>query len=117
MCVGTPRTASPVNGSSSLSLSASLRVTSATISGLSSCPSWIVAEAHARRADLYLLGDTDIPWVADPVRDRPQARDQLHNDFRTALKEFDVRVCQVRGLKERRLSAALKCIESQETWG
>lgn len=82
-----------------------------------SCPSWIVAEAHARRADLYLLGDTDIPWVADPVRDRPQARDQLHNDFRTALKEFDVRVCQVRGLKERRLTAALKCIESQETWG
>ena len=82
-----------------------------------SCPSWIVAEAQARRAELYLLGDTDIPWVPDAVRDRPLSRDELHNDFRNALKEFDVRVCQVRGLKERRLTAALKCIESQETWG
>ena len=30
-----------------------------------SCPSWIETEARARRGDLYLLCDIDVPWMAD----------------------------------------------------
>src|SRR5215469_3220900 len=33
------------------------------------CPSWIHLEAQGRAGDLYLLLATDIPWVADGVRD------------------------------------------------
>src|SRR5688500_11560858 len=66
-----------------------------------SCPAWIEAEARARRGDLYLLADVDLPWQPDTVRDRPHARDQLHAEFRAALTEFGVESCVVRGTEAR----------------
>ncbi|HEX2836136.1 MAG TPA: ATP-binding protein [Thermoanaerobaculia bacterium] len=56
------------------------------------CPQWIEEEARARRADLYLLLDTDLPWQADPARDAGgDAREDLFDAFRAALDEFEVR--------------------------
>jgi NadR type nicotinamide-nucleotide adenylyltransferase len=78
-----------------------------------SCPAWIEAEARARLADLYLVADVDLDWQPDEVRDRPQARDQLHAEFRAALLEFNARTCHVRGAGEHRLASALNCIASQ----
>jgi nicotinamide riboside kinase len=75
-----------------------------------SCPPWIVAEARARRADLYLLCDIDVPWEGDGVRDRPLAREAIHELFRSALLEFGARPCVVRGLGPGRLAAALACV-------
>lgn len=55
------------------------------------CPRWIEDEARARRADLYLLLDTDIAWHADPARDAGgDAREDLFDAFRAALDEFEV---------------------------
>lgn len=82
-----------------------------------SCPLWIVAEAHARRADLYLLAEIDTPWAPDGIRDRPEQREELDKAFRESLSEFKTSSCHVRGLGEHRLASALKCIETQETWG
>ena len=57
-----------------------------------SCPSWIEEEARRRRADLYLLLDTDVAWQPDPARDNtPEAREDLFDAFRAALDEFDTR--------------------------
>jgi nicotinamide riboside kinase len=58
-----------------------------------SCPEWIEREARARRADLYLLLDTDLAWKADPARDAatPEMREDLFDAFRAALDEFDCR--------------------------
>lgn len=58
-----------------------------------SCPSWIEEEARRRRADLYLLLDTDLPWTADSVRDAGGAddREDLFDAFRRALDEFETR--------------------------
>lgn len=75
-----------------------------------SCPAWIEAEARARRGDLYLLADIDLPWQPDAVRDRPRARDQLHNEFRSTLAEFNAEVCAVRGSGHQRLQNALDCL-------
>ena len=75
-----------------------------------SCPAWIEAEARARRGDLYLLADIDLPWQPDPVRDRPRARDQLHAEFGSTLAEFRAEVCLVRGTGALRLSAAVACM-------
>lgn len=75
-----------------------------------SCPAWIEAEAHARRGDLYLLADVDLPWQPDAVRDRPRARDQLHAEFRSALSEFKAESCEVRGIGDVRLQAAIDCL-------
>jgi NadR type nicotinamide-nucleotide adenylyltransferase len=54
-------------------------------------PEWIEREAKARRADLYLLLDTDLPWKADAARDAadPGVREDLFDAFRGALEELE----------------------------
>jgi NadR type nicotinamide-nucleotide adenylyltransferase len=76
------------------------------------CPPWIVAEARARHADLYLLCDIDVPWEGDSVRDRPLAREELHELFRSTLVEFGARPCVVHGLGPERMVSAFACIAS-----
>ncbi len=57
-----------------------------------SCPQWIVDEARRRRADRYLLLDTDVEWKPDPARDAGgDAREDLFDAFRAALDELDTR--------------------------
>lgn len=69
------------------------------------CPMWIEEEARSRRADLYLLLDTDVPWYPDPARDSGgDAREDLFDAFRAALDEFDTRWEIVSGDWEERWS-------------
>ncbi|HVG23121.1 MAG TPA: ATP-binding protein [Thermoanaerobaculia bacterium] len=57
-----------------------------------SCPAWIEEEARRRKADLYLLLDTDVPWQEEAARDAGgDAREDLFDAFRAALDEFDTR--------------------------
>jgi NadR type nicotinamide-nucleotide adenylyltransferase len=48
------------------------------------CPEWIERAADARRADLYLLMDTDVPWQVDAARD--SSRPHTLNAFRAVLE-------------------------------
>lgn len=50
------------------------------------CPEWIERVAAARKADLYLLLDAEVPWQDDPVRDA--ARPRTFDAFRTVLDEL-----------------------------
>ena len=76
------------------------------------CPGWIVDEARKRKANLYLLMDTDVPWVPDPARDSPgDAREDLFDRFRAALDEFDTRWVIISGDWEERFRAAVALIE------
>jgi len=71
------------------------------------CPDWIVDEARARRADLYLLMDTDVPWVADAARDAGgEARHDLFDAFRRALGDFETRWVIISGSWDERFHAA-----------
>ncbi len=75
------------------------------------CASWIEAEAHRRRADLYLLMDTDLCWIADTVRDTgDDSREDLFEAFRAALDEFETRWVIVSGEGEERWLAILAAI-------
>ncbi len=56
------------------------------------CPPWILDEARARLADLYLLCEPDLPWEADGIRDSPTERLQLHSAFRDRLRSWGARV-------------------------
>jgi NadR type nicotinamide-nucleotide adenylyltransferase len=57
-----------------------------------SCPKWIEDEARRRRADFYILLDTDVPWHPDPARDAGgDTREDLFDAFRAALDEFETR--------------------------
>lgn len=56
------------------------------------CPSWIEEEARRRRADLYLLMDTDVAWKPDSARDAGgEDREDLFDAFRAALDEFETK--------------------------
>jgi nicotinamide riboside kinase len=56
-------------------------------------PSSIEKAERARRADLYLLCDVDVPWVPDGVRDRAA----MFERFRRALALRRANVVVVRG--------------------
>ena len=75
------------------------------------CPPWIADEAKRRRADLYLLMDTDIPWQPDTARDSgDDSREDLFDAFRRTLDELDARWAIVSGEGEERWQAVRSAI-------
>ncbi len=75
------------------------------------CPRWIEDEARARLAQLYLLCDIDVPWVADPARDRPHARHEIQTAFAECLDRFGATYVVVRGTWEEREAFAIAAIQ------
>ncbi|HKR66448.1 MAG TPA: ATP-binding protein [Thermoanaerobaculia bacterium] len=62
------------------------------------CPEWIERAARERRADLYLLLDTDVAWQPDGARDAGgEEREDLFDAFRAALDEFETQWVIVSG--------------------
>ena len=76
------------------------------------CPEWIEAAAAARRPDLYLLCEIDVPWTADGVRDRGERRDEMQTLFRDEVRASGVRVVTLDGDHARRLETAVAAIET-----
>jgi len=75
-----------------------------------SCPAWIEEESRARRADLYLLCDVDLPWEADGVRDLPHARLEMHKRFADLLAALGATVRTVSGVGAARMQSTLAAI-------
>jgi NadR type nicotinamide-nucleotide adenylyltransferase len=75
-------------------------------------PSWIASTAKERLADLYLLCDIDLPWIADAVRDAQHQRRQMHDAFSQHLKRFGARYYVVSGTGPERLSRAIAHIDA-----
>ena len=75
-------------------------------------PAWIRNAERARRADLYLLCDVDVPWVADGVRDRPTDREAMFDQFRRALARRRANVIVVRGEWDARWALARDAVAS-----
>lgn len=74
-------------------------------------PRWIRDAAHERRPDLYLLLDVDLPWTADPQRDRGHMRPEMHALFRDAVERSGVPFIVISGDTERRFAAARGAID------
>jgi HTH-type transcriptional regulator, transcriptional repressor of NAD biosynthesis genes len=72
------------------------------------CPIVVESLARTRLADLYLLLDIDVPWVADPVRDTGATRDLLHELFCDVLEEFRANVRTISGTWDERLRRAIE---------
>lgn len=75
------------------------------------CPPWIERAALERRAELYLLCHPDVPWIADPQRDQPHARDAMHALFEAKLREIGARWVDVRGEWGERERRAVEAVE------
>ena len=70
------------------------------------CPDWVTQAVLARRADLYILCDIDVPWTCDPQRDRANDRAAIQGLFREALRSRGFPVADVHGgWRERFLTA------------
>ena len=76
------------------------------------CPDWIRETATARRPDLYVLCDIDVPWVADGVRDRGDRRDEMQSLFRAAVAASGARHVTVSGDVAHRLATAAAAIDA-----
>jgi nicotinamide riboside kinase len=71
---------------------------------------WIERLALERRGDLYLLLDIDVPWVADPIRDRGQQRAEMHGLFRGVLQRHQLPHVTISGSWSERFDRALLAI-------
>ena len=78
----------------------------------SCCAPWIERAARERRGDLYLLLDIDVPWTADPQRDRGEQREEMHALFRDALDAAGARWVVIRGSWDERRVRAIEAIDS-----
>lgn len=78
------------------------------------CPAWIEAACRERLGDLYLLCSTDIPWVADGVRDRPltSERAAMHDAFALALHDLGARTVLIEGTGDARTDRALAAVRT-----
>jgi NadR type nicotinamide-nucleotide adenylyltransferase len=76
---------------------------------------WIERVALARRGDLYLLMDIDVPWVADPIRDRGTQRAGMHALFRGMLDRHQLPYTTISGDWEERFARAVEAVDEQST--
>ncbi len=73
---------------------------------------WILEQARPRRYDLTLLMDVDVPWVADPVRYRPDDRAGFFDRCERILREHGRRYLRIRGGWEEREARAAAAVEA-----
>ena len=74
-------------------------------------PEWIASEARARRSDLYLLHDIDVPFVRDAARDAAEDRAGHLELFKRTLAEHGAEVVLIRGGWEARRERAIRAVE------
>lgn len=78
-------------------------------------PDWIEAEINNTIIDLFLVCDTDLPWIPDPVRENGgERRLYLHNRYIQTIKKFEFNYKIINGQDEMRYQNALhqlKCLE------
>lgn len=70
---------------------------------------WIEYQIKARRYDLYLLTDIDIPWQDDPLREHPapEMRQYFFGKYHDSLEVSRVPFVVVSGDKSARLERAI----------
>lgn len=78
----------------------------------SNCHSFIIDQIVERKYDLYLLCNTDLPWVKDELREYPdlQTRQELYLMYKDILINQDVPWVDISGDDEERLQSAIRGI-------
>ena len=78
------------------------------------CHSWITDQIVKRKYDLYLLCNTDLPWVKDELREYPdlETRDKLYHIYKNILSHQAVPWVDISGGYEERLEEAVKAVDN-----
>ena len=77
------------------------------------CHEYILKEIASRKYDLYLLCDTDLPWVKDPLREYPdpEPRLELFAMYRDLLVHQNTPWVHIRGNYQERLDLAIESVQ------
>jgi nicotinamide riboside kinase len=77
------------------------------------CHTWITDRIAKRKYDLYLLCNTDLPWVKDELREYPdlETRDKLYHIYKSILCNQPVPWVDINGGYEERLEKAVKAVD------
>lgn len=79
-----------------------------------SCDNRILNEIVKRRYSLYLLTQTDLPWVKDELREYPDllTREKLFHHYKDILQNQPTPWQIISGLGQNRLNNAIRVVES-----
>jgi NadR type nicotinamide-nucleotide adenylyltransferase len=77
------------------------------------CHSFILDEIVNRKYDLYLLCNTDLPWVADELREYPdlESREQLYYMYKDIMINQSTPWFDISGNYEERLEKAVSVVD------
>jgi nicotinamide riboside kinase len=78
------------------------------------CHTWILKQIAARKYDLLLLCDTDLPWVKDDLREYPDlhTRQRLFKMYKDLLINQRTKWAIISGTYAERLQVALTVIKT-----
>jgi nicotinamide riboside kinase len=74
---------------------------------------WIEEQLARRQYDLYLLCNTDLPWVKDELREYPDlaTREKLFTIYKTMMQNQSVPWVEIKGTSNERLQQAIAAVD------
>ena len=77
------------------------------------CHHWILNRIAERKYDLYLLCNTDLPWVKDELREYPDliSRQKLYHHYKDIMLNQNVPWVDISGSYEERLQKAIAAVQ------
>jgi NadR type nicotinamide-nucleotide adenylyltransferase len=78
------------------------------------CHQYIIDQITERKYDLYLLCNTDLPWVKDELREYPdlETRQKLFHIYKYIMKNQEVPWYEIGGNHEKRLQKAIEAVDN-----
>jgi NadR type nicotinamide-nucleotide adenylyltransferase len=76
------------------------------------CHTWILNQAVEKKYDLYLLCNTDLPWVKDELREYPDLKNRqlLYHMYKDIMVNQSIPWIDIRGNNSQRLDKAIEGI-------
>jgi len=77
------------------------------------CHRWVLEQIVKRKYDLYLLCNTDLPWVKDELREYPDliTRDKLYHIYKDIMINQSIPWVDISGDHSERTQKAIKAID------
>lgn len=77
------------------------------------CHRWVLDQIVERKYDLYLLCNTDLPWVKDELREYPdlETRDKLYHIYKDIMINQSTPWVDISGDYDERLQKAVKAVD------
>ena len=78
------------------------------------CHQWIIDQIVERNYDLYLLCNTDLPWVKDELREYPdlETREKLFHIYKDIMINQKTPWVEIKGIHENRMQLAIEAVDS-----